>query len=62
MLGMHPTTLLAAVNEQHGTTFALSNRYPHGESGFGAYAVLDAMGQRPHRLQPYKYSRTQRGN
>lgn len=43
---MHPATLLAAVNEQHGTTFTLVDRFAHGESGFGAYAVIDATGRR----------------
>ncbi len=43
---MHLATLLTTINEQHGTTFTLVERFAHGESGFGAYAVLDAKGRR----------------
>ena len=43
---MQPASLLATINEQHGTTFALAERYPDGESRTGAYAVIDATGRR----------------
>jgi hypothetical protein len=46
MLFMQPATLLAAINEQHGTTFALVDCYADGESGLGAYTVVDASGRR----------------
>jgi hypothetical protein len=42
---MHPATLLAIINEQHGVTFAFVDRFAYGESGFGAYAVIDAIGR-----------------
>jgi hypothetical protein len=43
---MQPASLLATINEQHRTSFALAERYPDGESGTGAYAVIDATGRR----------------
>lgn len=43
---MHPAALLTIINEQHGTTFTLADRFAHGESGFGAYAVSDTTGRR----------------
>jgi hypothetical protein len=43
---MHPATLLTIINEQHRTTFTLINRFAHGESGVGAYAVIDDKGRR----------------
>jgi len=42
---MQPSTLLAAINAQHGTTFTLAARYAHGESSAGAYAVIDDAGR-----------------
>jgi len=33
------------INTQHGTTFALGERLPHGEQG--ALALTDAAGARP---------------
>jgi hypothetical protein len=42
---MQPTSLLATINEQHGTSFALAERYADGESRTGAYAVNDATGR-----------------
>jgi hypothetical protein len=43
---MDPSMLLTAVNAQHDTTFTLAERYPHGESGSGAYAVIDVTERR----------------
>lgn len=45
-LEMHAVTLLNIINQQHRTTFTLVERFAHGESGFGAYAVIDATGRR----------------
>jgi len=42
---MQPSTLLTAINAQHGTTFTLVDRYVQGESSAGAYAVIDAAGR-----------------
>jgi hypothetical protein len=36
--------ILAAINQRHATTFALLDRYARGEQG--AYALLDAAGDR----------------
>jgi hypothetical protein len=38
-------SLLARINERHGTTFTLGSHYPHGESTFGTYAVGDMHGR-----------------
>jgi len=43
---VHPATLLTGINERHGTTFALAERFGDGESASGAYAVVDAAGRR----------------
>jgi hypothetical protein len=42
MIESHLTTLLRQVNQQHGTTFTLGERYPGGEQG--AFALRDATG------------------
>jgi hypothetical protein len=43
---MQPASLLVTINEQHGTSFALAERYPDGESRMGTYAAIDATGRR----------------
>jgi hypothetical protein len=45
MRGVDITALLAHINRRHGSTFALRERYPHGEGAWGTYAVADARGQ-----------------
>ena len=41
---MHAAALLQSINLQHGTAFALLERYPSGEQG--AFAIADQSGQR----------------